>query len=515
MVYHKPSPKEFLHLLHGARNNCSPSMSFVNVASFSEQKFVTSLEPVHVRVGLMADMTCQGVNSVLPTLAERGYFNGERYRWFLFGLRAIEENRMVLRKLNITVSANVLLLLPIGAISTAVLDVRGQWMGRTWDVSFLQIGSWSMATGFILWNNRSVYENQMNLFGMQLTGVSKTRIIYGNRTLDDEMGTNRAFGHRLWNVLSMVHNISITEDLSTNYDDQLADLIIEPVTINQRDLRKLDYTAAVQHTQTFKYELELERTTVHRDRENGILVLVLGILCQQGFIESSRTYASRLTLFTMLIFSVLIYQFYLTHIVSYLLVVPPKNIRTVEQLAEHGYGVALENVPEFVEFLNATEDEYLLALVQSQQARMGTVYYDLNDGISFILERGRNAFVCDANRAYQLIKHHFTDEQRCALQEIPLMDKLPTHLALRKDHPLKEQLRVTVQKIIATSMVRYERQRSYADKPRCAENEVKMPEVNLDQVSSVMVLLLGTIVGSIGVLLLEITVSKVLKRRRH
>uniref|UniRef100_A0A182RP03 Uncharacterized protein n=1 Tax=Anopheles funestus TaxID=62324 RepID=A0A182RP03_ANOFN len=529
-------------------------MSFVNVASFSEQKFVTSLELVHVRVGFMADMNCPGMNSVLPILAERGYFNGERFRWFLYGLRAIEENRTFLQKLHITVSSNVLLLLPAGK-DNAVLNVRGQWMGKTWDVSFLQIGSWSIATGLNMWDTRSAYEKQLNLFGMQLSGISKAKTIYGDRTLEGEMQINRAYGLQLWNVLSMVHNTSITENSSTNYDDQLADFIIEPVAIKQEDLAKLDYTAAVQDTQTillflhpevdrtrnsilrpfsfltwiaigfliicftllmyktFMFEQEVDRTKVQRDRENGFFVLVMGILCQQGFIESSRSSASRLTLFTMLVFSVLIYQFYLTHIVSMLLVVPPKNIRTLEQMVANKFGVAVENVPESVELLNATEDKYLLTLVQTQISRTGTVYYDIKEGISLLLERERSAFVCDANRAYQQIRHTFTDEQRCALQEIPLMAKQSTHLALRKDHPLKEQFRVTVQKIIAASMVQYERKRYYADKPRCAENEVKMPEVNLDQVSSVLLLLFGTIVCSIGVLLLEITVRKVLPKR--
>ncbi|XP_049286557.1 glutamate receptor ionotropic, NMDA 1-like isoform X2 [Anopheles funestus] len=529
-------------------------MSFVNVASFSEQKFVTSLELVHVRVGFMADMNCPGMNSVLPILTERGYFNGERFRWFLYGLRAIEENRTFLQKLHITVSSNVLLLLPAGT-DNAVLNVRGQWMGKTWDVSFLQAGSWSIATGLNMWDTRSAYEKQLNLFGMQLSGISKTKTIYGDRTLEGEMQTNRAYGLQLWNVLSMVHNTSITENFSTNYDDQLADVIIEPVVIKQEDLAKLDYTAAVQDTQTillflhpevdrtrnsilrpfsfltwiaigfliicftllmyktFMFEQEVDRTKVQRDRENGFFVLVMGILCQQGFIESSRSSASRLTLFTMLVFSVLIYQFYLTHIVSMLLVVPPKNIRTLEQMVANKFGVAVENVPESVELLNATEDKYLLTLVQTQISRTGTVYYDIKEGISLLLERERSAFVCDANRAYQQIRHTFTDEQRCALQEIPLMAKQSTHLALRKDHPLKEQFRVTVQKIIAASMVQYERKRCYADKPRCAENEVKMPEVNLDQVSSVLLLLFGTIVCSIGVLLLEITVRKVLPKR--
>ncbi|XP_053659579.1 glutamate receptor ionotropic, NMDA 1-like [Anopheles marshallii] len=555
--YNEQHSAEYIHLLHSARKNRSESMSFVNVASFSEQKFVTSLEPVHVRVGFMADMSCQDTDRVLAMLAERGYLNGVRFRWFLYGLRAIEEIGAFFRKLHITVPSGVLLLQPVGVDSSAVLDVRSaQWMGMSGDVSFPQIGSWSVANGLTMWDNRSAYERQLNLFGMQLSGISKTRIMHGNRTLNDESLSTRAYGQRLWNLLSMVHNTSITERLSTYYDDHLADFIIEPVAIKQEDLHKLDYTAAVQNIQiillflhpdvdrtrnsflrpfstvvwvaigaffvgftslmyktlTFEQQ-EQERAKAQRDRENGIMVIVLGILCQQGFIESCRTYASRLTLLSMLIFSMLIYQFYITHIVSFLLVVPPKNIQTLEQLVENEFDVAMENAPEIVEFVNATEDEHLLTLVQMKLAKTGTVYYDLKEGISSMLDGGRNAFVCEANRAYQLIRHHVTDEQRCALQEIPLMSKKSTHLALRKDHPLREQFRVTVQKIFATSMVQYERKRCYADKPRCDENEVKMPEVNLDQVSSVLVLLLGTIVGSIGVLLLEITVSKVLQGR--
>lgn len=96
-----------------------------------------------------------------------------------------------------------------------------------------------------------------------------------------------------------------------------------------------------------------------------------------------------------------------------------------------------------------------------------------------------------------------------------LISKKSTHLALAKDNPLRELFRVTVHRITGNGVMQYERSRCYADKPRCAENEVKMPEVNLDQVSSVMVLLLGAIVGSIAVLLLELTVSRVWPRRHR
>lgn len=122
-----------------------------------------------------------------------------------------------------------------------------------------------------------------------------------------------------------------------------------------------------------------------QDRENGILVLVLGILCQQGllrnwhrrnasffkthlrecfagFIETFHSYASRITVFAMILFSMLVYQFYLTYIVSFLLVVPPKSIHTLHQLVENGFAVALENVPKNVEYLNVAYSGASLAI---------------------------------------------------------------------------------------------------------------------------------------------------------
>lgn len=74
--------------------------------------------------------------------------------------------------------------------------------------------------------------------------------------------------------------------------------------------------------------------------------------CLAGFIETFHSYASRITVFAMILFSMLVYQFYLTYIVSFLLVVPPKTIHTLHQLVENGFAVALENVPKNVEYLN-------------------------------------------------------------------------------------------------------------------------------------------------------------------
>uniref|UniRef100_A0A182N507 Ionotropic glutamate receptor C-terminal domain-containing protein n=1 Tax=Anopheles dirus TaxID=7168 RepID=A0A182N507_9DIPT len=250
----------FTHLARNARNNPVQSVSFVSLASFSESKFVASLQSAHVRVGLMVDMNCHGVGGILHALS---------------------------------------------------------------------IGNWNSTSGLELWDNRSVYQRRTNLLGAQLIGVS-----------------------------------------------------------------------------------------------------------------------------------------------------------------------------------DATEDEHLATLLANQLANSGNVYYDAAEGIA-LMASGKYAFLCDAQRAYKVIQSLYTDEQRCALQEIPLMAKTSIHLALTKGSPAKELLRITLHRIIANSMVQYGRKQCYTDKPRCAENEVKMPEVNLDQVSSVLVMQLGAVIGSIAILLLELAVKMV------
>uniref|UniRef100_A0A182QDA2 Uncharacterized protein n=1 Tax=Anopheles farauti TaxID=69004 RepID=A0A182QDA2_9DIPT len=509
----------------------------------------------------MVDMNCHGAGGILHALSVRGYFNGERYSWFLFGMRALEENRELLQRLNFTVSSNVHLLLPNGTDVEAnytIHEAYGHWRAQSWQLCILPIGSWNGTSGLKIWDKRSLYQRRMNLSETELSGVSEHFFVSGTEeSLKNETSEAFSYGTRLWDVFMKVHKFSIKQgDMPVGTES--FDFIVDAVEIKQENINSFDYTAAVGSAQSvllflhpdvdstrnpflrpfstctwlaiaalflvfglflcklLPFERELERNRPQpeelRRNENGVWVLVVGIFCQQGFIEKTNTYASRITLFTMFVFTVLIYQFYLTHIVSFLLVVPPKTIKTLKQLAANDYGLAVENVPETIEFLNTTEDEYLAVLLEKQLASAGNVYYDAADGIA-LMASGKNAFLCDAQRAYKLIRALYTDEQRCALQEIPLMPKTPVHLAMAKGSPMTELFRITAQRIIEYSMVEYERKQCYTDQPRCADNEVKMPEVNLDQVSSVLVMQLAAIIVSVVILLVEIGVQMVSARR--
>ncbi|KFB40627.1 ionotropic glutamate receptor [Anopheles sinensis] len=116
-------------------------------------------------------MSCPGLESVLHTLSQHGLFNGDRYCWLLFGLDRLEDNRLLLQGLNFTVSTNAVLVQPIGARNYAVLDVSGRWAMDTWELSLVQVGSWSILAGLEVWDKRNAYQRRINLGGIRLKGV--------------------------------------------------------------------------------------------------------------------------------------------------------------------------------------------------------------------------------------------------------------------------------------------------------------------------------------------------------
>lgn len=78
---------------------------------------------------------------------------------------------------------------------------------------------------------------------------------------------------------------------------------------------------------------------------------VFGIFCLQSYSGRISTIPSRITLFTVILFSILLYQFYSCFIIGYLLVLPPKNIRTLEQLLASNLKLSVENISYNHDFL--------------------------------------------------------------------------------------------------------------------------------------------------------------------
>ncbi|XP_058055875.1 ionotropic receptor 75a-like [Anopheles bellator] len=236
---------------------------------------------------------------------------------------------------------------------------------------------------------------------------------------------------------------------------------------------------------------------------SGLSLYVVEIFSQQGFTAPANSYGIRIMLQTIFVFAALLHQFYIAHMVGYLLVVPSKTVTTFRDLVKNEFTIVAENDDENLKYYYETDNEDLVRL----KIASGDAYCNLIEGISLIA-RNRTAFLCDAHRAYSWINRLFTDADRCRLQEIALVPQRSIYLALAKDSPFKEAFRITLLKITEHGLLQYQRKLWFAKKPECPENGVKMPEVNLDQASGAFWLLLFAGLAGTVFLLLEIVIKR-------
>ncbi|XP_050083945.1 glutamate receptor ionotropic, delta-2-like [Anopheles aquasalis] len=387
-----------------------------------------------------------------------------------------------------------------------------------------RIGMWNRATGFEIWDNRGRYQIRRNLDGIDLNGI---RLKDEETQIEIMREPNEIIGRSMWSSFAQIHNLSISTIAPFEKN------VLGVIKANQENIQNFDYSAAAaeklrsvvlfQHPEeastrnTFLrpfsialwlaigavfilVDMMIRKAQEWRNTKQNPFpteLLMIGVFCQQGFAGNVDTVSVRIMLLSVLIFTALLYQFYMAHIVGYLLVMQPKQIKSFEQLLENAFDIILEDSDDIEIIHKRTLDQM-----------------NVTRGISLI-KSSRKALLCDEQRGYSAVNALFSDADRCKLQEISLFPEIPLHLALPKGSPYKDLFHVTLLKIIEHGVMQYERRRWLPDKPRCVVNEVKMPELNLDQTASVFLLLLVGIIGSMVVLLLEILVNRLTTRDKQ
>ncbi|XP_058823900.1 ionotropic receptor 75a-like [Topomyia yanbarensis] len=249
-----------------------------------------------------------------------------------------------------------------------------------------------------------------------------------------------------------------------------------------------------------------------RDNRSLSFLAVCGILCQQGFAGKTIFSSTRITLISTLLFSILIYQFYSTYIVGYLLILPPKFMTTLKHLLDSNLKVIVEDLAYNIDYLNKTKDPVAIELYNRKILNGENNFLNVTEGIARV-RKGGYAFQCDTAYAYPLVMETFTDQEICDLQETYLNPIRPLHMPLRKGSPFKEMFRITLRKTVETAVARYQQQRFFCNKPRCAKNELDTTAVDMDHVSTLFLGLYFSIVGSSGILLVELLHRFISKRR--
>ncbi|XP_062698788.1 uncharacterized protein LOC134284201 [Aedes albopictus] len=212
--------------------------------------------------------------------------------------------------------------------------------------------------------------------------------------------------------------------------------------------------------------------------------------------------STRITLLSVLVFSFLISQFYSAYIVGYLLIVPPKTIRTLKNLLDSDLKVVVENLSYHKYYLNKTKDPIAVELYHKKILNGEDNFLNVTEGIARV-KRGGYAFHCETAYVYPLIVQAFTDTEICDLQEMLLHPLRPLHFPLRKGSEFKEMFRITLRKATETGNMAYQRKFFFSDKPKCYKNQLETVSVGLDRLLTLFYGLLAAMAGSFIIMLLE------------
>jgi glutamate receptor, ionotropic, invertebrate len=235
------------------------------------------------------------------------------------------------------------------------------------------------------------------------------------------------------------------------------------------------------------------------------LITTMAIFCQQGFIESFRKTSTRILLLTTILFSLIIYQFYSSYIVSSLLTDSPKTIKTLRQLIDSSLKVGAENASYEIDFFLNTQDPISKELYEKKIQKQN-MFMSAEEGLMLVKEGGF-AFNVDTSYAYLIMKDFLTDEENCELQEIKIdaiMRKRPLRTGMLKRSPLRELLVVGMQRLIEHGIVDYHTKKWSATKPACVRSETKTKNVSMEAALAIFILLAAAVIASFLILIGEI-----------
>lgn len=133
-----------------------------------------------------------------------------------------------------------------------------------------------------------------------------------------------------------------------------------------------------------------ERST-NEDSWSNSLLIVFGILFQQGFEGDPILISSRIVTLTVLVFSVLIFQFYSSFIVGSLLTEAPKSIKTIQQLLHSQLEFGVDDVPYILDKFQHASEKSTVQLYEHIMKTKDKSIMKTDEGLNLI-KRGGFAF---------------------------------------------------------------------------------------------------------------------------
>lgn len=241
------------------------------------------------------------------------------------------------------------------------------------------------------------------------------------------------------------------------------------------------------------------------------LIIAVGVVSQQGIIENLGKSANRTIMFTLCLFSLIIFQFYSSFIVGSLLTTAPKTINTVRQLIDSKLEIGMEDHLYAIDFFKITHDKDALELYEKKIAKQ-KILVNITAGLDLI-QKGGFAVQVDISYADRMIKEQFSEDEICELNGIMLFKKRYLFPMTVKHSPFGEFFRLGLRRLLEKGILDYHIQK-WASKPKCVTSITKTKSVDIYQAAPVFFLLAFATIASFAILIVEVIYFKKIYSRK-
>ncbi|XP_018394995.1 PREDICTED: uncharacterized protein LOC108773628, partial [Cyphomyrmex costatus] len=480
-------------------------------------------------LGVYVDARCEGHNyTVIYYEATKSFLFDETHKWLILG-RKLEDTVSLLNDDSFGVVTDITIAIETNT-GFDLYDVYNPCKARGGSLNVTILGYWTEKSGVAIRLKQPKYERRFNLHGMKLrVGVLLPRKFYNLSTediaLDQDMKAKYGRSQFLYTILLQMADlfnftIEIVEvdprkrqdnsaPMFVAFQKKTVDISASPIVMKAERLRSGDIigpvwpmrscflfrtiSSANMKTKQFLRPLNIKvwyvvlgtiivssSILVILIRQEGIhsvlegynicIFLTIGAISQQGSVFVPVHYASRIAFIHIMLFGVLILNYYSASIVSDRL----KNMGvkmndSLISLADSQLKVAAEPTPYVRSFLQTPEKEirYFNAkrwdkLPESKR------YLPLAEGLNRVAKGGL-AYHTSIEFAYPYIERHFHPRMICELTEVHLFRAI---LALWGRHrsPFTPLFRIGLIKMYDVGIRRRQLKFWSARKPFCPKN---------------------------------------------
>lgn len=254
---------------------------------------------------------------------------------------------------------------------------------------------------------------------------------------------------------------------------------------------------------TFYIHGKLTRTQSERGSWSSSTLNTLAAFCQQDIETDEDNLTGRILILSLMVLSLLLYNYYTSSIVSDLINSRTAAFSTVGELVHSNLDLGMEDIAYTERLFKTTIDPDIIYLRDKKILARGKKpnYFNPTEGIARV-KSGGFAYHVEPATGYPLIAKTFDSSQICDLCEIYVFKPTLIYVLAQKNSQYKRLFSISYRKLMERGLMRRETLIWQAQKPECLSS-ANVLQIELEQVAPAFFVLSFGIIASLLILAFE------------